>query len=208
MAVTVWALMVSVSASAKIKEIELRELVERSDIIVVASVTAIEATGQVIADDDRRFPPLELATADVMETWKGPRLKAVRFVASPTVQCDITSAAKGEKLVLFLIRHGNSPIMTITHVGRGRMLLGMVKDEQYAKVPDDVLLPACARVVEREEPTTISYPAALFKPGEKGTRSVTVSLVVRSVELKALRDLVKKNVALRLPGRLAWVPQL
>jgi hypothetical protein len=207
-AVTAWALSISVSAAAKVSPIELKELVERSDIIVVATVTGIEATGQVIASDDRRFPPLRLATADVMETWKGPRLRAVRFIASPTQQCDITSAANGEKLALFLIRHGNSPIMTITHVGRGRMSLATVKDEQYARISNDILLPAGARVVTREEPTVLSLPAALFKPGEKGSKSFTLNLVVRSVELKALRDLVKGYVAVELLERLAWAPRL
>jgi hypothetical protein len=210
LAATTAAFSTSVSALASVREIELKELVERSDIIVVATVEKIEAAGDLIKAAGDEFPPVKLATAGVVETWKGPRVKEVCFVASPTVQCDITSAAMGERLVLFLNRSGNAPIMTIAHIGRGRMVLEKIKGEQFAIVEHGVELPAGVKLVKSKKPITLSIPAALLKPGEKGSKTLTFTdgVEVRSVELKVLRELVRGYLAKKRPGRLAWIPPL
>jgi hypothetical protein len=108
---------------ASVREIGLKDLVANSDLIVVVTVTKVEAGPADIKPWDASFPPVKVATARVVQTWKGKAGKEVRFVASPTQPCDIAEAKEEEKLVLFLKRRENSPIMMIAHVGRGGMLL-------------------------------------------------------------------------------------
>ena len=62
-----------------VKSIKLKSLVEQSDIIVVAVVTKVEADPMIVAHDQREFPPLKVATARVIESWKGPRCAEVQF---------------------------------------------------------------------------------------------------------------------------------
>src|SRR5262245_9195930 len=124
----------SATARAEVADMDFEELVTYSDALVVVAVTKVEPTRDGDQDIEERLRPLKVANARVVETWKGAVAKDVRFVASPTWTCDIASAREGEKLVLFLVRQANSPIMRIAHAGRGRMLLHDVKGMPYATV--------------------------------------------------------------------------
>jgi len=191
----------SVVSAAAVKSIKLSELVARSNVIVIATVTKIDVGGNDVAA--AKIPPLRLATADVIETWKGPRTRDITFVASPRHYCDIASAKKGERLVLFLERHENSPIMTIAHVGRGRMLLQEVKSEQFATIDDKIALPAGTRTVEILEVWTFRELVPKTESGEEHWETYTDSVPVRMIELRVLRGLVQGYLSAERPGNQA-----
>jgi hypothetical protein len=158
---------------AEVAEIPLKRLVAQSDMIVVARVTKVEdGRADVKTEDDRFFPRVKVATAEVIETWKGTPLREVRYVASPLWTCDISDAEMGERVVLFLRSRKGSPIMMIAHSGRGRMPLREVEGKTYATCWDEVALP--------KGTTTI--------PGSEPKYSF-----IRSVELTTLKELVRKN---------------
>ena len=183
-----------VLARPSVIPVELSELVARSDVIAVVTVTNVEPAGDDIKVDDQ-FPPVKVATAEVVATWKGPIMKAVRFVASPTRPCDMASAAKGEKLILFLEQRGSSPIMSIAHVGRGRMPLREINGGQSATIDlNEVVLPTGVKTVETRESLAVRFPATVQEPGEVGRQSPDDFLVVHAVELNVLRDLVRRDV--------------
>ncbi|HEX6087409.1 MAG TPA: hypothetical protein VF266_22950 [Thermoanaerobaculia bacterium] len=97
--------------------IPLKELVARSELIVVATVFGLRVEGSQ-----------SIAMADVEDVWKGSVAgHTVEYVASPGwFACDVSSARKGERVVLFLERNPSDRRLSIAHYGRGRMEI--VKD--------------------------------------------------------------------------------
>jgi hypothetical protein len=158
---------------AKVAEIALKELVARSDVIVLAKVLKVEDGPTDIKTEDDRFPRVKVATAQIIETWKGTPLREVRYVASPLWTCDISGGEKGERTVLFLESRKGSPIMMIAHSGRGRMPLHEVEGKSYATIwSKDVQLPKGTATIPGPEPK-YSF--------------------IRSVELSKLKGLVREN---------------
>jgi hypothetical protein len=184
-----------VAARAEVTEVALKDLVARSDLIVVATVTKVEDHPDYIKTAADEFPPVKVATARAVETWKGAAVREVRFVASPTWQRDISRAKMGEKLVLFLEKRSDTPIMMIAHVGRGGMLLHDVEGKPYATLTDQVILPEGTRTIS--EPRTLTFDLPLFPTdGDKKkptTKTFTLVYPVRSIELGTLRDLVGRS---------------
>jgi hypothetical protein len=160
---------------ADVADVELKDLVAHSDLIVVVTISKVEDGPKDIEVRGNRSSPVKVATAPVVETWKGEAVKDVRFVASPTWTCDISSAKEGEKRVLFLQRRPDSPIMSIVHWGRGGMLLHDVKDKPYAIVSEGVILPAGTKTISEK----ISAPS-------------TWTYERRSIEFETLRALVRQ----------------
>jgi hypothetical protein len=195
------SLIVSAPAWASVVDIDLKDLVAQSDLIVVATVTKIEAAPDHIKTAEEPYPPVKVATARVVETWKGPAVKEVRFVASPTRPCDLASAELDEKLVLFLERHGDSPMM-IAHVGRGGMSIHDVKGKPYATVPREVILPKGTKRISETKKGRTTLPASLAEPGKEGTITFNYTYEERSIELGTLRELVRK-VGADEPARTA-----
>ncbi len=141
--------------------------------IVLAKVLKLEDGPPDIKAESDRFPPVKVATAQVIETWKGPPRREVRYVASPLWTCDTSHGEKGERVVLFLEGRQNSPIMMITQSGRGRMPLREVKGESYATIrSNDVQLPKGTVTIPGPEPRYSFY---------------------RSVELSKLKELVRES---------------
>jgi hypothetical protein len=161
-------------ARAKVAEIPLKELVAQSDVIVLVTVSKVEdGPAGIKTEDDRFFPRVRVATAQVIETWKGTPLREVRYVASPLWTCDISNAERGERVVLFLERRKDSPIMMIAHSGRGRMPLRRIEGTSYATIwSDDVQLPNGTVTIPGPEPR-YSF--------------------IRSIELSKLKELVRES---------------
>ncbi|MDG3008422.1 hypothetical protein [Paludisphaera mucosa] len=159
---------------AKVAETSLKELATRSDLIVLAKVSKVEdGPADIKTEDDRVFPRVKVATARVVETWKGTPGPEVRYVASSLWTCDISDAEEGEQVVLFLETRKDSPIMTIAHSGRGRMPLREVKGKNHATIwSDDVQLPKGTVTIPGPEPK-YSF--------------------VRSIELSILKALVRES---------------
>src|SRR5688572_17287547 len=93
-----FACAVATQAFAKVASISFEQLVQNSDIIVVAKVESV--SHPLIG---KRY-----AKAKVMEVWKGTQTERVEFLASPTWTCDISEAKKGETVLLFLTKGGES----------------------------------------------------------------------------------------------------
>lgn len=104
-------LTLSSPACAYVDAASLESVIAASDAIVVARVEKITTR----SDESRE------ATAKVLETWKGPVRDSVRFLASPSWNCDVADAKQGELVVLFLERSDEGPVRSIAHAGRGRM---------------------------------------------------------------------------------------
>ena len=139
-------LIVASTVHGYVSPISIKELVEKSAVIVVAKVTG--ATPQK-ADEVR----VRIATATVLAVWKGPAtLRQVHFVASPTWTCDIADAKVGETAILFLAHDDQQDAFVIMHAGRGRMPIEGAESDQRAVIWADVLLPRGTRLYPGPEP--------------------------------------------------------
>jgi hypothetical protein len=175
LALVVALVLIPAPVRARVASVTLRELVDRSDLIVVATVTKVEDGPadllRTLRLEDPRLPGVKVATAQVVEAWKGIAPREVRYVASPTWVCDISGASVGERVVLFLGKSDDSPFLWIAHTGRGRMPLRDVKGTPHATLwVDDVRLP----------------PGVATIPGARPEYSF-----IRSVELRRLRLIVQ-----------------
>jgi hypothetical protein len=191
--VAVVLVFVPVAAHASVTDVALKDLVARSDLVVLATVTKVEDGPVEIKAEGDEFPPVKVATARVVETWKGVVVREVRFVASPTRHCDVADAKKGEKLVLFLEKRSDSPVMMVAHIGRGGMLLHDVEGKPYATIENEVRLPAGTKTISEEKTGRIDLPLLPTKSDKKPStrKTLTYSYSVRSIELGALRELVR-----------------
>jgi hypothetical protein len=159
-------------ASASIKTITFKELVASSEMVVLAVVIKVEEAPRDLEfkPRDERVPPLRVATAEVIETWKGPAEREIRFFASPLWQCDVSDAETGQRMVLCLRSGAKSGVMTISHGGRGGMPLRDIGKKRYATIDNfTVELPAGT--------PTIPGPDPRFS-------------FIRSVELSKIKELV------------------
>lgn len=153
-------------AFAKVAPVSFEHLVQRSDLIVIAKV---ESVSQPLIG--KRY-----AKAKVTEVWKGAQTERVEFLASPTWTCDISEAKKGETVLLFLTKGGESRSYAIAHSGRGRMPMRTVASKSYATFWPDIRLPKDTPTIEGSEPQWD---------------------FIRSVEVATLRELVKQVLAKR-----------
>ena len=97
------------SLKAKVREITLKDLVDGSDLIVLAAVTKVEDGPTNLKIGEGALPPIKIATARVLEAWKGYPGHEVRYLGSSTWVCDISDAKVGERVVLFLTRPEDWP---------------------------------------------------------------------------------------------------
>lgn len=76
----------------KVATITVNELFRNSDLVVIAEVKEI-----------RKVSGIQIASADIQQTFKGePAIKSVDFVAESAWSCDISTAIKGERVLLYL----------------------------------------------------------------------------------------------------------
>ena len=134
------------TASAKVQPWTFPELVRRADVVVLATVEAIEPYVSETGHERRA------ATARVRETWFGNPGPQVRFRASRPFPCDTSFAQEGETALLFLGPPRDNGVRSILSFGRGRF--PAFGKERVSKVrvdaPDLSDLPA-ASVVRYED---------------------------------------------------------
>jgi hypothetical protein len=148
-------------------KITLKELVDGSDLIVLATETKVEDGPANLKLGEEVISPIKIATARVLEVWKGNTGHEVRYLASSTWICDISDAKVGERVVLFLMRPKDWPFMMIAHAGTGRMPIRDVEGKAFATIWTEVVrLPKGVM--------TIPGPATKYE-------------FIRSVELSQLR---------------------
>ncbi len=145
---------VATSASAEVKQVEVEDLAERSELIVIAKVSKIEDAPAQFERDDAGMPQLKVATAQVLETWKGKPVPEVRYIASPDWMCDTSHAEEGERVLRFLTYahwRKDRSFLSISHAGRGRMPLSEAKGKWYAAIQDEVILPQGTPTVSEQK---------------------------------------------------------
>jgi hypothetical protein len=182
------------SGKASVAEITLRELIDMSDLIVVATVTKVEKGTTYPPPAEPHLPPPEIATARVLETWKGTHFQEVSFLASPTWTCDISDAKQGERVVLFLRSSKESRIYCVAHSGRGRMPLREVGSRTYATIwVHDVQLPRNTVTIPdpADEPTSPLLKGLAAELRKEGVDLDTPEFwTIRSVAFDTLKELV------------------
>lgn len=136
------ACVVATQAFAKVASISFEELVQSSDVILVATVESVSCP--MIGN--------RYAKAKVSEVWKGAPAERVEFLASPTWTCDISKAEKGETVLLFLRKGDTSESYAIMHSGRGRMPLRTVDGKSYVTFSPDIRLPKDTPTIDGTEP--------------------------------------------------------
>jgi hypothetical protein len=140
-------------ARASVASITLKELVGRSDLIVVARETKVEDGPADLNLGEDVKSPIKVATARIVEVWKGKAGPDVRYIASPTWTCDISEAKVGESVVLFLSKSKSVPFMFIEHSGRGRMPIRDVNGRRHATIwVIDIELPRGVKTIPGPEP--------------------------------------------------------
>lgn len=141
-------------AQAKVAPSTFDDLVKYADLIVIADVIDIHLEKKTA-----------IAEAKITETLKGDsKLTTAYFLASPTWTCDISTANKGENVLLFLNtvkdrsevnerakrferpvqlpNEGYDPLFVLSDFGRGYMPIQAVEGKPHADVYTvEVLLP-------------------------------------------------------------------
>lgn len=178
-------------ASAEVREISLADLAKRSEWIVVARVTKVEAGPADLEELDPSMPRFKIATAAVIETWKGTPVREVRYIASPSWMCDTSYAELGEKVVLFLAKRRDSNYLEITHAGCGRMPLLTYSERPFAQLASEVMLPdGTATITQWKTFNFASIGGKLENPPD-GTASV--QFPIEWIEFHLLKRLVKST---------------
>ena len=153
LAVVAALMVLTTSARASVASITLKELVDSSDLIVVASETKVEDGPADLKLGEGVGSPIKVATARVVEVWKGKAGPEIRYIASPTWICDISEAKVGERVVLFLRKSKSLPFLLIEHSGRGRMPIRDVNGKPHATIwVGDVRLPTGVTTIPGPEP--------------------------------------------------------
>lgn len=90
---------------------EARELFQQATFVYLARVESV---------DTEWLPPWrKVATATVLEVWKGKKVESVKFRASPSWECDTSQAEEGEVVVLML-EPDTDEYLQIVNSGQGR----------------------------------------------------------------------------------------
>lgn len=85
-------------------------LTRTASLIVVAQVENVTEKGDV-----------SIATARVIDVWKGRSAGIVQFRASKSWTCDVSKAIPGETVVLFLAGDAQTVVTAIAYSGIGRL---------------------------------------------------------------------------------------
>lgn len=101
----------------------LEALTRTSNLIVVAQVENVSKKGDV-----------SVATARVIEVWKGRPEGIVQFRASRSWTCDASTAIPGETVVLFLASDGKTDVAAIAYSGMGRLPVNDAEGRQTVKL--------------------------------------------------------------------------
>ncbi len=161
--VVAFAIGFPVGSRAEVRKVYVEDLAADSELIVIAKVSKIEDAPASLERDDAGMPPLKVATAQVLETWKGKSVPEVRYIASPDWMCDTSHAEKGERCLLFLeYAHWRKDrsFLSISHAGRGRMPLREVKGKWYAALQDEVILPQGTPTISEQKTVRINLPGS------------------------------------------------
>ena len=98
----------------------LEAAINAADVIVLADVESVQST-----EGSR------IASARVLQTFKGNPGETVRFEASPSWSCDSSWAESGERALLFLVGKPRDKPYFLTSNGTGRLVVKVIAGEQF-----------------------------------------------------------------------------
>ena len=117
---------------ARVASPTLTTLSKRADCIVLAQVESISTEP----------PDTRVAISQVIEVWKegkGISGKTVKYRASPSFACDMSTTTVGHLAVLFLEHDDTNQYLNISYAGRGQMLINTFDGEPYASLAGVIL---------------------------------------------------------------------
>ena len=94
-------------------------LTRTASLIVVAQVENVTENGDV-----------SIATARVIDVWKGRSAGSIQFRASKSWTCDVSTAIPGETVVLFLAGDDQTAVTAIAYSGVGRLPINTTESIQ------------------------------------------------------------------------------
>ena len=97
----------------------LEMLTRSATLVVVAQVENVTAKGNV-----------RIATARVIDVWKGQSAGIVQFRASRSWTCDVSNAIPGETVVLFLVENAQTGETAIAYSGMGRLPVNKAENKE------------------------------------------------------------------------------
>lgn len=117
----------------------LEQLAKNAKLIVIAQVEGITAEPSGDAGNLSGVREISwekrVATARVLEVWKGSAGETVQFRASKSWTCDVSTAVVGETIVLFLTDDPkDSAVMAIAFNGIGRLPVERNSIELYSSL--------------------------------------------------------------------------
>lgn len=103
----------------------LQALTRNANLIIVAQVEEVVTEPPKNTGNAYRLREItserRVATARVLEVWKGTAGDRVQFRASKSWTCDVSTAVVGETVILFLTNAENPTLMSISYSGIGRL---------------------------------------------------------------------------------------
>ena len=103
----------------------LQALTRNANLIIVAQVEEVVTEASENTGNASRIREItwerRMATARVLEVWKGTAGERVQFRASKSWTCDVSTAVVGETVILFLANGENPTVMSIAYSGIGRL---------------------------------------------------------------------------------------
>jgi hypothetical protein len=103
----------------------LEHLTKKAKVIVVAYVEEVVSEQPENSTNPSGVRNIvwekRVATAQVLDVWKGTAGEKVQFRASPSWTCDSSTAVVGETVILFLVDDPKDSVMVIAYSGIGRL---------------------------------------------------------------------------------------
>lgn len=131
----------------------LEALTRSASLIVVAQVENVTKKGDV-----------SVATARVIDVWKGQSTEIVQFRASKSWVCDISTAIPGEIVVLFLADVGQTDVKAIAYSGIGRLPVNDAEGRQTVELYSSLFTKALKQEAGvRPETFKANVPLAMLK---------------------------------------------
>jgi len=173
-ALVLFLLLLQNVSSARIFGPSLNQLVQRSSWIGYVNVVNVE----------QKLFNRKIATAQVIETYKGQNIDTIQFRSNPQWTCDVSNAEEGQKCFLFLSKNKGRNL--ITWAGRGKFLVSKNDGHECFELQNDVLYPY--EVISNSIADTIKE-----KWGE---------IIRRKANVQILKKYIEKYI--NKPGQNIW----
>ncbi len=142
----------------------LEMLTRSASLIVVAEVENVTEKGGV-----------RIATARIIDVWKGRATGIVQFRASRSWTCDVSNAIPGETVVLFLVGDAQTEVTAIAYSGIGRLPVVNARDMQTVNLYSGLFTKAMKQETGASQESFSGHvPLSIFK---KHVQQLTQGLI-------------------------------